>query len=113
MSQAVRLVVKCPDCVEVRVGTDDVTVRRCVDDDSWSYRFTCPVCLRRTVSPTDAVAGSNAVDAGCQLETWHRPAELLEHHEGPPLTLADLFTLQELLLEADWFETFVRAGECP
>ena len=31
---------------------DDVTIRGCLDDDKWSYRFTCPDCDLPTVEDT-------------------------------------------------------------
>ena len=87
MTDRVRVVVKCPDCVETRIDSDDVTLRHCVDDESWSYRFVCPLCRRPAVSPTGRLAALDAMLVGCPLESWRLPAELLEHRGGPPLTL--------------------------
>ena len=99
-----RVVVKCPDCVDVRMPPEDVTIRLCVDDECWSYRFACPGCGLPANSPTSEQAASAALDAGCPLERWRLPAELLERHDGPPLTIADLSELHQLLLRVDWFD---------
>ena len=108
--QRLQIVVKCPDCVEARVRPQDVTLRHCADDESWSYRFTCQSCLRPTNSPTDERAALDAVAAGAELESWRLPAELLEHGDGPPLTIVDLFELREGLLRPDWFDELSRVG---
>src|SRR6267154_2050216 len=36
--------VTCPTCGVVRVETDRVVVRNCVDDQTWSYRARCSQC---------------------------------------------------------------------
>ena len=111
MSERLRVVVKCPDCVEARLEPGDVTLRRCVDDESWSYRFTCKVCHRPAVSTTGAQAARDTIAAGCPLESWSLPAERLELFDGPVLTLADLFELHEVLLRPDWFDELSRVGD--
>jgi len=110
MTDRVRIVVKCPDCVETRIDSDDVTLRHCVDDESWSYRFVCPLCRRPAVSPTGRLAALDAMLIGCPLESWRLPAELLEHLGGPPLTLTDLSELRELLQEPGWFDDLAHSG---
>ena len=106
----VRIVVKCPDCGETRVAPDEVTLRRCLDDETWSYRFTCPSCRRPTLASTQVAAALGAVAAGSRLEAWQLPAELFEPHAGPPLTAADERELRELLQTPDWFDVLARAG---
>jgi len=105
-----QVIVHCPDCDEVRVRPHDVTLRNCIDDDSWSYRFTCPTCGGLTVAFTDTPSVIEAFAAGAGLERWRLPAELLETHAGPPLTLADLFAFRRLLLAPDWFDALDRDG---
>ena len=111
MMQRLQVVVKCPDCLQVRMHPHEVTLRRCIDDDGWAYRFTCPSCRAIVVSPTDECAALDAVAAGARLETWRLPAELLEHPDGPPLTFVDLFEFQESLLEPDWFDELAGPGD--
>ena len=110
MSERVHVVVKCPDCVETRLVPGDVTLRRCIDDESWSYRFTCKVCQRPAVSTTGAQAAHDAIAAGCPLESWSFPAERREQLDGPVLTLTDLLELHELLEQPDWFDELTRVG---
>ena len=111
MDQRVVVVVNCPDCVETRVPLRDVTLRHCEDDETWSYRFVCPICLRPSVEPTDVRTAHEAALAGTRFENWRLPAELLEHRDGPPITVDDLFDLREAMQEPDWIDALIRAGE--
>ena len=111
MAPGIMILVNCPDCSQVRVEPSDVTLRNCVDDQSWSYRFTCPHCDRLAVAETEGEAALGAVAAGALLERWHLPAELREQHDGPPLEPDDVLSFHELLLEPRWFEALVQRGE--
>ena len=104
MTATVRVVVKCPQCAEVRVRSSEVTLRECVDDETWSYRFLCPQCGQRVVAHTGRVAALGAISVGARLERWSLPAEAFEAHSGSPITLGDVLDLHELLLGPDWFE---------
>ncbi|MDQ1477735.1 MAG: hypothetical protein QOE62_2964, partial [Actinomycetota bacterium] len=87
--------VDCPECGEERVDPLDVTVRARIENDQWSYRFTCPSCNRRTVASTSREAALQAVEAGASLETWRWSTETGgPDHDGPPLSLADLLDLR-------------------
>jgi hypothetical protein len=108
--QHVWVTVKCPDCVESRVASEDVTLRHCVDDETWSYRFTCPMCRRATVSPTGRPAALEAMLVGCPIESWSLPAELLEVHEGPALTRDEELELHEILDSPAWMDELMSVG---
>jgi hypothetical protein len=104
MNQGLQIVVKCPDCGELRVPPSQVTVRNCLDDGTWSYRFTCPSCNGRTVGRSVESALMNAIGAGAHLEEWTLPAELLERPDGPPFTVVDVLELHLVMLEPGWFD---------
>jgi hypothetical protein len=104
MRQGTRIVVMCPDCGESRVSPGAVTVRNCVDDGSWSYRFTCPECRGITLGESVERALLDAVGAGADFEEWTLPTELLERPDGPRFCLADVLELHLALLEPDWFD---------
>lgn len=102
-ASTVRVVVKCPDCGRVKVTPGEITMRHCVDDDQWSYWFVCPSCHLRAAARTDRPSAVlDALYFGSALETWHFPAELDEHHDGPALTSDDLRELHVQLLATDW-----------
>jgi hypothetical protein len=98
------VVVRCPECGQVRVSPRDVTIRNCVDDDTWSYWFVCPACQRRAASPTRRSSALDAICAGSALDTWALPSELEERPDGEPLTLVDLLQLRLILIEPDWLD---------
>jgi hypothetical protein len=99
--------VRCPECGIVRVRADRVVVRRCVDDQSWSYRARCPVCDSLFVGATPATLAVAAVMAGVAVEVWTRPAPS-ERRSGPPLRAIDALELHLALLEPDWFAQVTR-----
>jgi predicted RNA-binding Zn-ribbon protein involved in translation (DUF1610 family) len=104
--------VDCPECGEERVDPLDVTVRARIENDEWSYRFTCPSCNRRTVASTSREAALQAVEAGASLETWRWSSETDgPDHDGPPLSLADLLDLRVALSEPTWLETLSTADK--
>ena len=102
------VVVRCPDCGEQRVPLDSVTLRRCVDDDAWSYRARCPECRFLLADVTSERAALSAVASGADLEEWHVPLELDEHPSGPEFTLGDVLALRLALIEDDWIEQLRR-----
>ena len=104
MKQGLQIVVKCPDCGEFRVSPREVTVRCCVDDGTWSYRFTCPNCGGITIGESLERSLMDAIGAGAHLEEWTLPTELLERPDGPPFTTTDILELHLAMLEPDWFD---------
>ncbi len=106
-----RIVVKCPDCVESRVAPADVTIRNCVDDGGWSYRFTCPQCRRRTVATTVESPALDALAAGARLESWSLPNDTQVSLGGAPLALVDVLELHLLLLEPNWFDVLIGCDQ--
>jgi hypothetical protein len=110
MDRKTHIIVSCRDCGQARMPLEDVTVRGCLDDDQWSYRFTCPECGLPTVEATSVTRALDAVEIGVSVETWRYPSELDEEHDGPLLNLVDVLELHRALIEPDWFDALVRAG---
>jgi hypothetical protein len=108
MPQEVHIIVKCPDCGERRVPPEAVTVRSCVDNGVWSYRFTCPGCHLPAVGESAMKSLLDTVDAGASLEAWSLPTDLDRRPSGPPFTLVDVLELHLLLLEPNWFDELER-----
>ena len=99
---------QCPECGDVQLKIQELTVRVCADDHAESsYRFRCPTCTRtvqRTASPRIVEL---LVSAGAPHESWRWPAELAERPSGPPLTPDDLLDLHVLLADDTWFRDLV------
>jgi rRNA maturation protein Nop10 len=99
----------CPVCGDVKLRSRDLTVRVCAETDEGTYGFACPRCGE----PVDRAATprilSLLVSAGVRTEVWHQPAELLEPHEGPPISADDLLDFHLLLERGDWFDRLAES----
>ena len=98
---------QCPQCGDVRLHIEDLTVVLADDETPSRYRFRCPVCADLVVRDASARIVELLVGAGAAEERWHWPAELAETHVGPLLTPDDLLDLHVLLGTADWFDHVV------
>jgi hypothetical protein len=83
-------------------------VHRKKDDESWSYRFTCPRCRRLSVSTTDEGAGTAAITAGCAFEEWRLPTRRGKRPGGPPFTNDDVVALRNRFLDPSWFDALLQ-----
>src|SRR4051812_20990488 len=102
--RVIKLVVDCSDCGHVKIDPHSVTIRRCVEADSWAYWFVCPSCRARTAASTNPLAALGAVSAGSSLDIWTMPAEVNERPSAPPLTKVDVLELHLLLMDPDWID---------
>jgi predicted RNA-binding Zn-ribbon protein involved in translation (DUF1610 family) len=101
----------CPSCGPVRVTSDEVVVRVCVDHRSTTYAFRCPACGLRTAVPADDRTVDVLTAAGASFDVWYLPDELRETRPGgAPLTNDDLLDFHLLLERQDWFERLTDLG---
>ena len=101
----------CPSCGPVRVASDDVVVRVCVDYQSSSYAFRCPACGLRTAAQANDRIVDLLTAAGAEFDVWYLPDELREARPGgAPLTNDDLLDFHLLLERQDWFEGLTDLG---
>jgi hypothetical protein len=95
----------CSECGDVELGTRDLVVRFCEDDETGTYVFRCPACELPVVRPADRPTIDLLVSSGCKLEVWHLPAELDEPRPaGAAFTYDDIIDFHELLDSDDWLE---------
>ena len=99
--------VTCPACGVVRVRADRVVVRRCIDDQSWSYRARCSKCDTTFVGATAASLARPAIASGLTVEHWSLPKPSARR-SGSPLQVVDILELHLALLESDWFDQWRR-----
>lgn len=93
----------CSDCGDVELGTRDLVVRVCEDDESGTYVFRCPACDRPVVRPADRPTIDLLVSSGCRLEVWQLPAELVEARpRGASFTYDDIIDFHDLLESDTW-----------
>lgn len=102
------LVIHCSRCGErVTVSPDEIGLWQRPDGCSL-FRFTCPRCGRRSgecLAESDLDVLRSAGVSGIVV-----PAEALEDHGGPPLTLDDLIDLHFLLESKGWERRLLRSG---
>jgi len=110
-----RIRASCPDCGEVDLLPDDVTLRvvRAEDGlvaDGSSYRFCCPACAGIVSKPADERIAQLLTTGGVAVEddvaAWALPITPA-HPEAPPggprFTADDVLDLHLLLAKPDWF----------
>lgn len=94
----------CPGCGDVKLRPRDLRVRVCADTDEGTYAFACPRCRGLVAREATPRILSLLVSAGVHTEVWHQPAELFEHHEGPPISADDLLDFHLMLEQPGWFD---------
>jgi hypothetical protein len=108
MEHGSNILVHCVDCGASRVPPTAVTVRACLDNGVWSYRFACATCGLPTVGASLKITLVAAIDAGACFEVWRLPTGLDARPGGPPFTPADVLELQRLMVEPHWFDEVVH-----
>jgi predicted RNA-binding Zn-ribbon protein involved in translation (DUF1610 family) len=94
----------CPDCGDVELTSDDVSVRVCAEDNQATYSFRCPSCTMAVVKEAETRIVDLLVASGVRLSVWRLPAELREAHYGAPITHDDLLDFHEILhRDETWF----------
>jgi hypothetical protein len=91
----------------VSVPIDDVVLRNCVDDRSWSYRARCSSCHTLFVAATTTSLALLAIAAGVPVERWTLPKPSRRRGDGP-LRDADARELHRTLLRPDWIDELRR-----
>ena len=93
----------CPSCGDVELTPADLELRVCSTPVASTYHFTCTRCESVIVKPAaDPRIVTLLASVGVPTVHWDLPAELLEAHEGPALTLDDLIDLRLALESENW-----------
>jgi hypothetical protein len=93
----------CPACGEVELKPDDIELRVCTHAPASYYVFGCPMCRDAIQKPADDRVIQLLISGGVRALVWELPGEVLEVHDGPPLTHDDLLDFHLLLERPDWF----------
>jgi hypothetical protein len=94
----------CPNCDDITVSPEDVSVRVCTADESGTYAIRCPVCSIRFSKPASPSIVTTLVAAGASLTRWDLPSELLaDRPGGAHFTDDDAHELRSLLDSDGWF----------
>lgn len=99
----------CPSCGTVERSANDFELSICSHAPASWYAFNCPECEQRIQKPASDKAIELLISEGVKPNYFTMPAEALETHDGPPLTVDDLIELHELLERDDWFDALAEA----
>ena len=86
-----------------------MTLRVCSAAPRSSYSFRCPKCAEDVRKPADDHVVRLLLSGGVAATVEEVPAELLEPHDGPPLTYDDLLDLGLHLARTDRLAAFAGA----
>ena len=91
----------CPECGQVELTSDDVTLMVCSFAPLSYYSFGCPECADEVRKPADDHVVSLLISGGVRAVVWEVPAEALEVHCGPSLGYDDLLDFAVALYSND------------
>lgn len=84
----------CVICGDVELTQDDVTLTVVYPvSERSTYSFTCPACGEETSKAATDEVVALLMSGGVHVQQVIIPAEALEPHTGPPLTMDDLLDL--------------------
>ena len=92
MTEGILIDVDCPHCGDVALGTDQVWLVLADAPGRSRYSFHCPSCST-LVSHVPSAAAVQVLVNLVAVEELAVPAEALERHDAPPLTVDDLLDL--------------------
>jgi endogenous inhibitor of DNA gyrase (YacG/DUF329 family) len=87
----------CPGCGEIDLVADDILLRIGASRTSNTYGFACPECGDFVEKKADDRVIRLLLSGGVMPVPLHIPAEALEVHAGPPLTIDDLLDFHRQL----------------
>ena len=93
----------------VHLKVNDLTVRVCDDDSHGAYRFRCPTCDTIVLHDASTPVCALLTSVGVRSETWRRPQEICEFHDGGAFTCDDLLDFHFLLQTDDWLQRLEAA----
>ncbi|TDV54861.1 hypothetical protein [Actinophytocola oryzae] len=98
-----RLRLRCEDCGEVTLPASDVIVSGAAEPGRVNCSFRCPVCGGASEQGCDVAAGRLLLMGGARTRPAAEPV-------APPIGLADLVLLRELLNRPDFVDIMAKKG---
>ena len=94
----------CPECGDVELGLEDVTVVLFAALPEGSYAFQCPECRGAIAKPAQSRVIELLLNAGARLTLCDLPAELDEPRHGAAISYDDVLDFHFQLQRDDWFD---------
>jgi hypothetical protein len=101
---ATKFRMRCQDCGEMELAPEAIDLQWCSHAPASYYRYSCPSCGHTATRPVDGETAQVLIGAGVRPKYWHLPAEAMEPHPGPAITLDDVLDFHLLLESEDWFD---------
>ena len=89
--------VSCPDCGRVTTSTGAMKVHNCLNRDSWTYSFRCPVCAGAFSYPADPATIYTLLEGGVRVREWRMPEDDLARHNPTPIVEGEIEAFVSLL----------------
>jgi hypothetical protein len=100
----------CPSCGAITCEVTRFELWLCAQGAASSYGFTCPRCAKRVSRHAGDDAIQILISKGVRPRAFELPAEMLEAHDGPPITIDDVLDLHLALEQDDWFGRLLDAA---
>ena len=99
----------CPTCGSVEMTPDDIVLAICSNHAEASYYgFTCPVCIEDIRKRAEDRVVELLIAEGVRPTRWSLPAEALEEHRGPPLSIDDVLDFRIAMEASSWFDDLAQ-----
>jgi predicted RNA-binding Zn-ribbon protein involved in translation (DUF1610 family) len=91
----------CPNCGEVKLTAEDVSLVVCSNSPLSYYAFICPSCREEVRKPADDHIICMLLSGGIRAQVWQLPAEALEPKTGSALSYDELLEFALELADND------------
>jgi hypothetical protein len=90
---------KCPECGDVDLGADAISMSLAPDGEHGEYAFTCPECARHVSKPANRRTAALLIAAGVQPSELEDPATtpVIEFEDLSPDPCAPALTLDDVI----------------
>lgn len=96
----------CYVCGDVELTSSQIRLVVCSQADRSYYAFTCTTCNDEVRKPADEEIIALLVSGGVPAELWIIPAEALEEHTGPAISVDEVL---DFVLSLDHLDDAVRS----
>lgn len=101
--EVMSIVINCTICKVQRISRRRIVVKYCVDNETYTYEFTCRKCLVHAFRNCTKEEADSLVVSGVQMVLWRLPREVVERPpiHFPAFTELDAEALAHILENTD------------
>lgn len=101
----------CPDCGDIVITSDQVTLRLMHGEGSGHYRFICPQCSKITLKVASETIVNLLKQADVKEEYWELPLELMERPTSGTLEEDDIIDFNLAADDGTLFDKITKRGQ--